>query len=56
MTRLEKLISERFDLCPQSCEVEDVLNLIEDMKEEYDKDLFLEEDIEESILIELDII
>jgi hypothetical protein len=51
MTRIEQLIENKY---PN--QLQDILNKIEVMKQDYDKDMFLEEDIEESILIELNII
>ena len=51
MTRIEQLIVNKY---PH--QLQDILNKIEVMKQDYDKDMFLEEDIEESILIELNII
>ena len=51
MTRIEQLIVNKY---PN--QLQDILNKIEVMKQDYDKDMFLEEDIEESILIELNII
>jgi hypothetical protein len=51
MTRIEQLIVNKY---PN--QLQDILNKIELMKQDYDQDTFLEEDIEESILIELNII
>jgi hypothetical protein len=51
MTRIEQLIVNKY---PN--QLQDILNKIEVMKQDYDQDMFLEEDIEESILIELNII
>jgi hypothetical protein len=51
MTRIEQLIENKY---PN--QLQDILNKIEVMKQDYDQDMFLEEDIEESILIELNII
>jgi hypothetical protein len=51
MTRIEQLIVNKY---PN--QLQDILNKIEVMKKDYDQDMFLEEDIEESILIELNII
>jgi hypothetical protein len=51
MTRTEQLILEKY---PN--QLQEILNKIELMKKDYDTDMFLEEDIEESILIELNII
>ena len=51
MTRIEKLIIKKY---PN--QLNDILVQIELLKLQYDEELFLEEDIIESILIELDII
>ena len=51
MTRIEQLIENKY---PN--QLQDILNKIEVMKQDYDQDMFLEEDIVESILIELNII
>lgn len=51
MNRLNQLILNKY---PN--QLEEILTKIELMKKDYDQDLFLEEDIEESILIELEII
>jgi hypothetical protein len=51
MNRLNQLILDKY---PN--QLEEILTKIELMKKDYDQDLFLEEDIEESILIELEII
>jgi len=51
MTRIEYLIEQKY---PN--QLEEILTKIEVMKQDYDQDMFLEEDIEESILIELNII
>jgi hypothetical protein len=51
MTRIEQLIIDKY---PN--QLEDILVQIELLKLEYDEELFLEEDVIESILIELDII
>ena len=51
MNRIEQLILSKY---PN--QLQDILNKIELMKKDYDQEMFLEEDIVESILIELDII
>lgn len=51
MTRIEQLIIDKY---PN--QLKDILVQIELLKLDYDDELFLEEDIIESILIELDII
>ena len=51
MNRIEQLIIDKY---PN--QLEDILTQIEVMKQDYDQDMFLEEDIIESILIELNII
>ena len=51
MNRIEQLIIDKY---PN--QLEDILVQIEVMKQDYDQDMFLEEDIIESILIELNII
>jgi hypothetical protein len=51
MTRIEQLIVNKY---PN--QLEEILIKIELLKQDYDQDMFLEEDIEESILIELNII
>lgn len=51
MNRIEQLILDKY---PN--QLEDILVKIEVMKQDYDQDMFLEEDIIESILIELNII
>ena len=51
MTRIEQLIVNKY---PN--QLQDILNKIELMKKDYDQEMFLEEDILESILIELNII
>ena len=51
MNRIEQLILNKY---PN--QLEDILVKIEVMKQDYDQDMFLEEDIIESILIELNII
>ncbi len=51
MNRIHKLILDKY---PN--QLEEILTKIELMKQQYDQDMFLEEDIIESILIELNII
>jgi hypothetical protein len=51
MNRIEQLILSKY---PN--QLDQIKEQIELMKKDYDQDLFLEEDIEESILIELGII
>jgi hypothetical protein len=51
MNRIEQLIVQKYP-----GQLEEILIQIEIMKQDYDQDQFLEEDIIESILIELDII
>lgn len=51
MNRIEQLIENKY---PN--QLQNILNKIEVMKQDYDQDMFLEEDIIESILIELNII
>jgi hypothetical protein len=51
MNRLHQLILDKY---PN--QLEEILTKIELMKQDYDQDMFLEEDIIESILIELNII
>ncbi|MFY8170252.1 MAG: hypothetical protein ACOVK2_03945 [Candidatus Fonsibacter sp.] len=51
MTRIEQLIIDKY---PN--QLDDILVQIELLKLQYDEELFLEEDIIESILIELNII
>jgi len=51
MNRIHQLILDKY---PN--QLEEILTQIEVMKQDYDQDMFLEEDIEESILIELNII
>jgi hypothetical protein len=51
MNRIEQLIIDKY---PN--QLEEILTQIEVMKQDYDQDMFLEEDIIESILIELNII
>jgi hypothetical protein len=51
MNRLHQLILDKY---PN--QLEEILTQIEVMKQDYDQDMFLEEDIIESILIELNII
>ena len=51
MNRIHQLILDKY---PN--QLEEILNKIEMMRQEYDQDMFLEEDIEESILTELNII
>ena len=51
MNRIEQLIENRYP-----GQLNEILDQIKDMKLDYDTDQFLEEDIQESILIELDVI
>ena len=51
MNRIEQLIENRYP-----GQLEEVKKKIDIMSKDYDKDQFLEEDILESILMELDII
>ena len=51
MNRIEQLIENRYP-----GQLNEILDQIEDMKLDYDTDQFLEEDIQESILIELNVI
>jgi hypothetical protein len=51
MNRIEELIVQKY---PN--QLDEILTQIEVMKQDYDQDMFLEEDIIESILIELNII
>jgi hypothetical protein len=51
MNRIEELIVQKYPY-----QLEDILTQIEVMKQDYDPEMFLEEDIIESILIELNII
>lgn len=51
MNRIHQLILDKY---PN--QLEEILTKIEVMKQDYDQEMFLEEDIEESILIELNII
>jgi hypothetical protein len=51
MNRLHQLILNKY---PN--QLDEILTKIEVMKQDYDQDMFLEEDIIESILIELNII
>jgi hypothetical protein len=51
MNRIHQLILDKY---PN--QLQEILTKIELMKQDYDQDMFLEEDIEESILIELNII
>jgi hypothetical protein len=51
MNRINQLILNKY---PN--QLEEILTQIEVMKQDYDQDMFLEEDIIESILIELNII
>lgn len=51
MNRIHQLILDKY---PN--QLEDILTKIEVMKQDYDQDMFLEEDIIESILTELNII
>ena len=51
MNRIEQLIENKYP-----GQLNEILDQIEDMKKNYDTDQFLEEDIQESILIELDVI
>ena len=51
MNRIHQLILDKY---PN--QLEEILTKIEVMKQDYDQDMFLEEDIIESILIELNII
>jgi hypothetical protein len=51
MNRIEELIVQKYPY-----QLEEILTKIEVMKQDYDQDMFLEEDIIESILIELNII
>jgi hypothetical protein len=51
MNRIEELIVQKY---PN--QLDEILTQIEVMKQDYDQDMFLEEDIIESILIELNIL
>jgi len=51
MNRIEQLIEDRYP-----GQLQEILNRIKILSKEYDEEQFLEEDILESILFELDII
>ena len=51
MNRIEELIVQKY---PN--QLDEILTQIEVMKQDYDQDMFLEEEIIESILIELNIL